>query len=186
YDVILFIGQGIPAPGQKSFQARGTPDDPKDIPKEYRDRLGSITAEKSIPKLREFMEKGGKIVAVGSSTNLALHLDLPLEDALVKLNKEGEETSLSSMDYYIPGSLLRASLDTDRPVNWGMNDKVDVVFKRSPVFRLDVDAASKGVVPLAWFSKEDILRSGWAWGASYLDHGIAAFEASIGKGKLLA
>jgi len=186
YDVILFIGSGIPEPGQNSSQWQREEDGPNDIPKEFRGWMGRITAEKSIPKLKEFMEKGGEIVTVGSSTALAFHLDLPLENALMKLDRDGKKAELSGTEYYIPGSLLKATLDVDRAVNWGMPPEVDMVFNRSPVFRLDVDAASKGVVPLAWFAGEDVLRSGWAWGKSYLNNGVAAFEAKVGKGKLYA
>ena len=48
-------------------------------------------------------------------------------------------------------------------------------------------AQSKGTVkPLAWFPNNKPLRSGWAWGQSYLLDGVAAFVANIGSGKLLA
>jgi hypothetical protein len=30
------------------------------------------------------------------------------------------------------------------------------------------------------------VRSGWAWGQSYLKNGVAAFDAQVGKGKLIA
>src|SRR5690606_33727672 len=98
-------------------------DGPNDIPKEFRGWMGRITAEKSIPKLKEFMEKGGEIVTVGSSTALAFHLDLPLENALMKLDRDGKKAELSGTEYYIPGSLLKATLDVDRAVNWGMPPK---------------------------------------------------------------
>ena len=39
--------------------------------------------------------------------------------------------------------------------------------------------------PLAWFTDEAPLRSGWAWGQTYLKGGVVAFEASVGKGKLI-
>jgi hypothetical protein len=43
---------------------------------------GRITAEHSIPQLRSFLEQGGSIVAIGSSTQLAYHLKLPVADAM--------------------------------------------------------------------------------------------------------
>ena len=45
-------------------------------------------------------------------------------------------------------------------------------------------AAAKGVRPLAWFANATPLRSGWAWGQSYLDGAVEAVEAPIGKGTL--
>jgi glutamine amidotransferase-like uncharacterized protein len=62
---------------------------------------------------------------------------------------------------------------------------VDVFFDNSPVFRLDPDAALKGVKSVAWFDSPTPLRSGWAWGQQYLDGGAAMVEATVGKGKVL-
>lgn len=182
YDMILFMGRAIPAPGD-SISTRRMPD-AKDVPRKYRSWLGVITPETSIPNLVEFMEKGGSVVTVGESSNLALHLGLPVESALSQV-QEGEKKELSSLDYYVPGSILNAKLDTHEPTNWGMNDSVDVVFNRSPVFRLGPNASNKGLTPLAWFDQDKILRSGWAWGEAYLHNAIAAFKAPVGDGEIL-
>jgi hypothetical protein len=42
------------------------------------------------------------------------------------------------------------------------------------------------IKPIAWFDSAKPLRSGWAWGQEYLQDGVAAFEASVGTGKLFA
>ena len=94
------------------------------------------------------------------------------------------EVNLPGEKYYIPGSLLKAYVDTKSSINWGMPTEVDVVFDNSPVFKLDAGAEAKGIKPLLWFGKEDALRSGWAWGQSYLKDGVVAFVAPIGKGNL--
>ncbi len=68
-----------------------------------------------------------------------------------------------------------------------MPAQTDVYFDASPVFKLAPDAVAKGaVVPLAWFDTAKPLRSGWAWGQSYLQDGVAAFMAPVGAGKLYA
>ena len=41
-----------------------------------------------------------------------------------------------------------------------------------------------GVRPVAWFAGKESLRSGWAWGQHYLEDGVAAAEARVGKGKV--
>jgi len=59
------------------------------------------------------------------------------------------------------------------------------MFDESPVFRIDPGAVAGGTVrPLAWFASAQPLRSGWAWGQTYLEDGIAAAEAKVGKGTL--
>jgi hypothetical protein len=65
-----------------------------------------------------------------------------------------------------------------------MPERVDVFFDDSPVFRLGARAAEQGVKAIAWFDSETPLRSGWAWGQSYLEDGIAAVEVPVGKGRV--
>jgi hypothetical protein len=66
-----------------------------------------------------------------------------------------------------------------------MAEQTDVFFENSPVFKLSAGAASQGVKSVAWFDSKTPLRSGWAWGQQYLENGVVAVEASIGKGKAL-
>jgi hypothetical protein len=75
-------------------------------------------------------------------------------------------------------------MDTTQAVTAGMPAKTDVFFNNSPVFRLEPDAAAKGVKPLAWFDTESPLRSGWAWGQNYLEGGTTMLQADVGKGRL--
>ena len=37
---------------------------------------------------------------------------------------------------------------------------------------------------MAWFATAEPLRSGWAWGQTFLEGGVAALEARVGKGTL--
>ncbi|MEO6444178.1 MAG: hypothetical protein ABIZ91_19770, partial [Gemmatimonadaceae bacterium] len=53
-----------------------------------------------------------------------------------------------------------------------------------PTFRLGPDAVQRGVRPIAWYASDNPLRSGWAWGQNYLEGGVAAAEAHVGKGML--
>ncbi|MEJ5963044.1 M14 family metallopeptidase [Pedobacter immunditicola] len=185
FDVILLINDGIPAVGVKpSVQSR----EPKveEIPEAYRAWLGSITPDKSIPALKAFMEKGGTVVTTGSNTNLAYHLNLPVKNALQEVKADGKEGALSPDKFYIPGSILKVQIDTNQATNYGMPAVVDMVFNNSPVFILTAGSTAQKIVPLAWFDQHDTLRSGWAWGQSYLKNGVAAFAAPVGKGKLYA
>jgi hypothetical protein len=182
YDVILFIGPGAPG----TVRSWGGMPKEEDIPQEFHKLMGSLTKEKSVPELKKFMEAGGNVVAVGASTSLAFDLGLPVGNALVEKLPNGTEKPLGGDKYYIPGSILKANLDTNHSANWGMGESANMVFNNSPVFTLAPDAMMNGVKPLAWFGTESPLVSGWAWGESYLKNGVVAFEAPIGKGKLYA
>jgi hypothetical protein len=91
---------------------------------------------------------------------------------------------LSRDKFYVPGSILQVSVDNTRPLAYGMPEKVDVFFDNSPVFRLKPEAVRAGLRPIAWFGSDEPLRSGWAWGQKYLQDGVAAVDASVGKGRL--
>jgi hypothetical protein len=86
--------------------------------------------------------------------------------------------------YYIPGSLLRVSIDNSNPLAYGMPKTVDAFFDNSPVFKLRPDAELKRTSAVAWFSGPAPLVSGWAWGQQYLDGGTAVVEAAVGNGKI--
>jgi len=192
YDVIIFVSGGIPAvatPGAAPQRRGGfgfRQPKPEEIPVEYRSHLGRITAEKSVPQLKKFLEKGGSIVTIGSSTNLAYHLGLPVHDALTEL-VGGKERKLPGEKFYVPGSVLQVSVDSTQESAWGMGSTADVYFEQSPVFNLSPSTYNTGEIkPIAWFATDKPLRSGWAWGQAYLKNGIAAFVANVGKGKLYA
>lgn len=180
FDVIVLPDGSIPALRANANPNAGSAAMPDSIPAEYRSQWGSVTATKTIPQLRKFLEDGGTIVAIGSGTNLGYHLGLPIENALA----DDAGKALPSSKYYIPGSVLRARVDNTQPIAWGMPEQADFAFDESPVFRFKSGAEAAGLKKIAWFDTDKPLRSGWAWGQSYLKDGVAALEAPVGKGKL--
>lgn len=78
-----------------------------------------------------------------------------------------------------------ARVDVSSPLSSGMEAQTDVFFDDSPVFRLGAGAAAAGIMSVAWHEGKQPLRSGWAWGQSYLENGVAALEARVGKGRAL-
>jgi hypothetical protein len=184
YDVIIFVSGAIP---QLTVSERRGPRDTtklSDIPVEYRQQWGKISPDTSITAIKKFMEVGGTVITIGKSTSLAYHLKLDVTDALVEMNK-GILTSLPAEKFYIPGSVLRVRVDTTLSSCWGMESNADIIFDSSPVFRIKPGAVNQlKIKPIAWFSSDQPLRSGWAWGQQYLKDGVAAFEANVGSGKL--
>jgi hypothetical protein len=186
YDAIIFVTRAIPPVSgveNNRYGFTAKPPVPEETPEQYRRMIGKITKDTSIPKLKEFMEAGGTIITLGTSTNLAYHMGLPVHNALVE---PGTEKPLPGTKYFVPGSILQVAFDSTQQAAWGMPSVGDINFDNSPVFKLDTDAASRGVKPIAWFATDKPLRSGWAWGQSYLKDGVAAFVAPVGKGKLYA
>ena len=187
YDALVFTDGAMRLPGSggrgEGMQARQPK--PEDIPEEFRPWLGRITTDKTIPRIRQFVQAGGAVVAIGSSTSaLVNNLELPMKSPLTQHTADGKERPLPPEKYYVPGSLLTVSVDTTDPLGYGIEEKTDVFFDNSPVFRLDPDAQLKGAKPVAWFPNASPLHSGWAWGQQYLDGGVAVAEATLGSGKV--
>jgi hypothetical protein len=175
YDALVFVSGAITASG-------GGATGPEDVPAEYQARLGSLSPDATGPALEEFVEQGGTIIAIGGSTAIRSWLDLPLGDRLTERGADGRERPLPREKYYVPGSVLRVSVDTTHPLAHGLPPETDVFFNNSPVFALQPQATHAGVRAVAWFEDAAPLRSGWAWGQHYLDGGIAVADVPRGRG----
>jgi hypothetical protein len=189
YDVLVFVGGGIPGAGGGGSRGGGgegrggggAQEPPADLPAEYRAQFGRVSAERTMPQIRAFLEDGGTVVAIGSSAeNLVQHLGLPIEDHLVE-----NGAPLPRTKFYTPGSLLLARFDTSHSAARGMDEHTHVFFDNSPVFRLAPGAEAAGVRRIGWFDSPNPLRSGWSWGERHLENGVVAIEAPVGRGRIL-
>ena len=186
YDALVFVSGAIPAAAaqqQGGGGGRGGQGGTDNIPEEFRHMQGRVSVDKTIPQIKTYLENGGTVLTIGSSTNLAQHLGLPIYDALVE-EANGRTRPLPNDKFYVPGSVLEAKVDVTQPIAQGLSERTDFFFDDSPAFKLGTDAAAKGVRPIAWFDSKTPLRSGWAWGQHYLENTIAVAEADVGKGKL--
>src|SRR5437773_4239528 len=183
YDVLVFVDGGIPERDQQA--GGGGQPAAETIPAEFRGWLGRVTVAKTVPELKKFVENGGTVLTIGSSTSLGHHLGLPIRDALVERIAGGAERPLPREKFYIPGTILEARIDNTNPLAYGMGDTAMVMWDESPAFRLQPEAGLKGVKPVAWFDSATPLRSGWAWGQQYLDQAVAIVDAPVGKGRLV-
>ena len=158
YDVLVFVDGGIPerdSAAQAAAAVSARSRRPTTIPAEFRGWLGRVTVAKTVPELRKFVENGGTVLTIGSSTALGHHLGLPIRDALVERVAGGAERALPREKYYIPGSILEARIDNTQPLAYGMDEHAMVFYDESPAFRLQPEAALKGVKPIAWYDSAD-------------------------------
>ncbi len=179
FDVLIFVDGAFPA-----REAAGSQPPPERVPPEYRDRLGAVSDARTVPELRRFVEAGGTLIAIGSSTSLGRDLGLPVQSALVERTSSGE-MPLSADKFFVPGSILEARVDRSHPLAYGIGERVNVFFDHSESFRLGPGAAEKGVRAVAWFDSPAPLKSGWAWGQQYLDKTVQIVDAPVGKGRVL-
>jgi len=129
FDVLIFPdGANFVRPG-----ARGAPRlNPSDVPAEYRDRVGSMTAAKTVPRILEFLNAGGTVLAIGSATDLALQLGLPITNALA----DSSGRPLPRNRYYVPGSILRLRVDTTAALAHGVRAATDFYFDNALCFHI--------------------------------------------------
>lgn len=197
FDILIFNDGGIPATGQGGAGGgRGGGGGAAgggggrgggagaEIPEAFRGRQGSVTAA-TMEKIKEFVNAGGTVLTIGgASSNIAEHFSLPVGNHLTERGDDGRLTALPGTKYYVPGSVLRAAVEPNSILAHGVGAEVDVFFDNSPTFTLEPSATSRGIKTIAWFNSATPLKSGWAWGQHYLENGIAAFEAEVGKGHL--
>jgi hypothetical protein len=190
FDVLVFVSGAIRGAGGFGGRGgggggggRGGAAEPP--PDEYKSWMGSVTEDKTLPQLKKFVESGGSIVTIGSSTNIAQMFGLPVKNYLVEKGPDGRDRPLPGEKFYIPGSLLRMNVDNTNPLAYGMPKQLDVFYDNSPVFRLEPTVEIQHTSPVGWFSGTSVLDSGWAWGQQYLDGGTAVAESSVGEGKVV-
>jgi hypothetical protein len=176
YDVIIFTTDALPADGPHV----STPPDNL-VPADYRHAVGSISWSRTLPRLKQFVDDGGTVLTIGQASEIAERLGAPIDNGLVRNKADGSRVDLTSQDFFIPGSILRASVDNTTPLGFGFEPYVDVFFDNSPSFRITEPEAHR----VAWYAGTTPLRSGWAWGQRYLDGTSAVVDAPIGKGHVV-
>jgi hypothetical protein len=181
FDVLIFPDGAVPEANGRGLDNGCTSG--ANAPPEYQSRRGAVTTTTTVPQLKRFVEAGGTLIAQGRSTAIGRHFGLPIADALVEALPDGATRALPREKFYVPGSVLRAAVDTSSPLAYGLDNEVDVFFDTSPVFRIDRSDTPR-VRSVAWFASATPLRSGWAWGQKYLDGGVAVVDAALGKGRV--
>ena len=189
YDVLVFVERRDPGGAvgggrrrtrrSRRWRRARSADDSRRVPFAARTR----DRRRTIPQIRAFIENGGTVVALSDSAmNLAQQLKLPIENHLVE-----NGAPLPRVEVLRPGLGADASRSTRRhPLARGHDGAHRLLLRqqpgvqaRRPAPRRQVSAPSRGS------TRPTPLRSGWAWGQKYLEGGVAAIEARMGKGRVV-
>ena len=140
-------------------------------PPDYRSGIGT----EGVQAIRDFVENGGTVVAMGGATDFAIRaLDLGVRNAL---------TGLDSMEFFCPGSTLHVDVDPTNPLAWGMPKDALALFWGSPAFEITAtDAYNYDRV--VTYAERNILQSGWLVGEKHLSKRAAVITARVGEGKV--
>lgn len=171
---------------------------PGSYPDAYTDGIG----EEGVANLKAFVEAGGVLICFDSSSELAMtKFDLPVKNVLA---------NLASDQFYAPGSIFRAVIDTSSPIAYGMPQEADLYFvagrrggfddmpdanrnaqensrPRAPqvralAFEITDTTRARSV---ARYVDSNPLRSGWLLGAPYVAGKSALVDVTLGKGRVV-
>jgi hypothetical protein len=156
FDVVLFTHQNAGSILEGSSSSS--------TPEPYRVGLG----EAGLAAVRDFVEKGGRVIALGSATELFIEQwPIPVKNA---------SAGLSSEEFLIPGSIVNLQADVSHPLAWGMATATQGFFSRNPFFDVGVAFPSQEVSVAVRYPNEGLRASGWLRGEEHLAGKAAAVE----------
>jgi hypothetical protein len=180
YDVFIFPDDstatitGEPtAEGRGGRGGRGFAGVPDMTPPEYRSGLGTD----GVNAIRDFVQKGGTLVALGGATDFAItRLGLPVRNVV-----EG----LSTKEFFCPGSTLRVTIDNTNPLAYGMPAEGLVLFHYSPAFDVVATDFNDRNDIVVRYADRRVERSGWLNGEKYIAGRTAMASIAYGQGKVI-
>lgn len=172
---------------------------PGSMPEEY---TGGIGLEGALA-LQRFVSAGGTLLTFGGAGDFAIaQFGLPIRDVV---------GAAARKDFSIPGSLIRATVDTASPLTFGMDGEIAVNVVNGAAFDVlgqagcvadllnqrHCEEVSRGGRPLKEhaqapmfdsivdYADEELLMSGWAAGTEFIAGKSALAHVPLGQGEVL-
>src|SRR5699024_6805276 len=96
------------------------------MPEKY---TGGLASDGGVDALKEYVKNGGTLIAFDASSDFVIQqFGLPVRDVVQGLSNE---------QFFIPGTLIRASFDTQKPLAWGMQKRGATAFEHSRAFTIN-------------------------------------------------
>ena len=144
-----------------------------DVPPSYRSGIG----KEGVKAIKQFVEEGGTLLALNEACEFAIEkLDLQVSNTL-----KGK----SSKSFFCPGSTLKAVVDTNHPLGYGMPDETLILFWDSPAFKIQHSRFSERYELIVQYPERAILQSGWLIGEEHLAEQAAMVSAQYGAGRVI-
>jgi hypothetical protein len=162
FDAIVFPDQSL-ASITEGFHRGAMPD-------QYTGGLGDQAAQ----NLKEFVNDGGTLVFLNHSTEYAL--------AKLGVNAKDVVKGVPDREFYSPGSILNAELDTHDPLAYGVPADFTIWSEGSPAWELPAGSNYRVV---ARYPKSGVLASGWLLGEKYLTGRANLLAVPMGSGHIV-
>ncbi|MFB6098380.1 MAG: peptidase M14, partial [Salinibacter sp.] len=159
----------------------------RSMPEKY---VGGLGLEGALA-LERYVKNGGNIVAFDNASVFAIEqFGLPVRDVTA---------GVPSSEFFIPGSLIRTTVNTKHPLAYGMQDTVAASFQQSRAFEaVQQDLTGEGgredikigapppVEVVARYAEKDLLMSGWALGEKkHIGGKPAMVNVRLGEGNVV-
>jgi len=120
--------------------------------------------------LREFANAGGTLIFLNRASEYAIrHLGVAARNVV---------HGVANTEYYSPGSLLKARLDTRHPLAAGLPPDLAIWSEQSPAWETALSAPVR-------YPSAKLLASGWLLGEKYLAGKAALVDARVGAGHII-
>jgi hypothetical protein len=140
------------------------------MPAEFCGGLGDEGAE----GLRQFVTEGGTLIFLNGSAGYAVRrLGLKLNNVV---------RGVPASEFYSPGSLLNAVLDTRHPLALGLPREIAIWNDASPAWEIPEGAPASAV---AAYPASAVLASGWLLGEKFLAEKAALVDYRLGAGHVV-
>lgn len=141
------------------------------ISAEYKGGLG----DKGIDALKDFVNHGGTLIALGEASNLLLDkMPLPVKELKRTLTRD---------QHYAPGTIVNLQVDTSHPMGIGSAADTFGFYINSPFFQLTEGFSSQKVSVVARYPNTGAKASGWLRGEELMvgRAAVVAIETNPGK-----
>ena len=154
------------------------------LPAEYRGTTGAISRARTLPQLKQFVEDGGTLIAIGDAdVDRCRARTCRSRTALVATESDGTARPLTREQFYVPGSVAAGAR--------GQHDAARLRVRARGRRLLRATARSSVSMPtrrrrVAWFmgAVAAAQRMG-AGGSAFLEGGVAVVDAQLGRGRVL-
>jgi len=177
FDVVIFADQ--PAGSIENGQPR--------MPPEYTGGIGA----KGIDALKEFANGGGTVIFLNGASQFAI-TRLGIQAKLVtptagRGGGRGGDTEPTaaefnrvsgSSEFYSPGSLLNARIDTKSPLAYGVPANIAIWSEQSPAWDTQLPVVAR-------YPDSGVLASGWLVGEKVIAGKAALIDAPMGSGHII-
>jgi hypothetical protein len=162
FDAIIFPDQ-TPASITQGFK-------PGSMPDAYVGGLDGQAGE----NLKRFAAEGGTLIFLNHSTEYAVEaLGIAVRNVV---------QGVPIRDFYAPGSLLEATLDTRSSLAYGLPAGITIWSEGSPAWELK-DGSNAKII--ASYPKSNVLASGWLLGAKYVEGRASLLDVPMGQGRVI-